>query len=125
MTAYAMHHLSAVPNSTLLRMHPANDLTSRIDEHGNLAVKCDPTRVALHAMYSPVPPIGWASLAGAETWRLHLPNAQTSNLLAISRGQSYYLKRGDAGAILAPSWSASPRAPLQPPMARRTAHSTY
>ena len=67
MTACAMHHLSAVPNSTLLRMHPANDLTSRIDEHGNLAVKCDPTRVALHAMYSPV---GWASLAGAETWRL-------------------------------------------------------
>jgi hypothetical protein len=55
-------------------MHPANDLTSRIDEHGNLAVKCDPTRVALHAMYSPV---GWASLAGAETWRLRPPKLLT------------------------------------------------
>ena len=59
-------------------MHPANDLTSRIDEHGNLAVKCDPTRVALHAMYSPV---GWASLAGAETCLAVAP-PQTSNLFA-------------------------------------------
>ena len=56
---------------------------------------------------------------------VYMQMSARNSIHIISPVQSYYLRRRDAGAILAPSWSASPRAPLQPPMARRTAHSTY